>query len=69
MGKVASYCKSGLRWTSPRPFHDAKSYGQRVNMLDGHCLSLNGSLTFSIGVDGLLIAKETAKCDFRGREV
>ena len=69
MGKVASYCESRLRWTSPRPFHGAASCGQRVNMLDGHCLNSNGSLTFVIGVDGLLIVKETTKCGFRGREV
>ena len=66
---MASYCESGLRWTSPMPFHSATSCGQRVNMLDGHCLNSNGSLTFAIGVHSLLIAKETAKCGLGGREV
>ena len=38
-------------------------------MLDRHCLNSNGSQTFAIGVDGLLIAKGIAKCGVGGREV
>ena len=68
MGKVASYCESGLRWTSPRLFHGAANCGLRVNMLAGHCLNLNGFLTFAIGVDDLLTTKEIAKCGLGERE-
>lgn len=45
------------------------SCGQMVGMLAGHCLSLNGSPIFAIGVEGLLIAKEILKCGFREKGV
>lgn len=34
------------------------SCGQMVGMLAGHCLSLNGSLIFAIGVEGLLSERD-----------
>ena len=69
IGRGASSCESGLRWTSPRLSHGAASCGQMVSMLAGHYLNSNGSQIFAIGVDDLHIAKETVKCGFGEREV
>ena len=68
-GEGASSCESGLRWISPRLSHGAASCGQMVSILGGHCLNLNSSLIFAIGVEGLHLAKATTKCGFGGKGV